>query len=185
MKYNNIQGMHLAFYYCSISHLLVNLLKYIEEGVENKELICISCEKYIYVEFLKFIQENKIEINNIKFTPVKPLIMAHKNGGLTAFKEKQDEYINRALQKGYLGIRWIGQPTYAISETSKMDFLNWEQDLSDGLKGEKVSLVCIYDFYDFMNEKKFIDTDVIKDSKRTHTHTLYKFKIVKTNELYR
>lgn len=184
MGYNNIQGMHLAFYYCGISHLLVNLLKHIKAGVKNNELICISCEKDIYTKILEFVEKNDIETSNIKFISGEPLITAHKNGGLTTLKEKQDEYVDMALEKGYSGIRWIGQPTYAIKQTSKRDFLNLEKDLCASLKGGKMSLVCVYDFYDFMNEKKVIDTDVMKNSQITHIHTLYKFNIQKTNEIY-
>ncbi|MCT4618881.1 MAG: MEDS domain-containing protein [Marinisporobacter sp.] len=171
----NISGIHSTFYYYGENHLFTNMIQYIDHGIKNKEIIHISMKPELYDKLLKFLSTFEIPQEHIKFYPVKELILSNKTGGLDGLKKKVAVCTKEALEKGYGGIRWIGQPTYAIQETSKDDFLSWEINLTEALQNTKVSLICIYDYYDYINDKKVIDERVINESLNTHSHVLNKF----------
>lgn len=162
-------GCHPSFYYYGYSHLIFNLCMYVSASIANNELVYISMEEHLYISLLEKLEQNNINCSNISFSPVKNLIDVHKSKGLNGLRKTVEEFNEKALTENFNGIRWIGQPTYAIKTTSKRDFLNWEQDLSKALMDTRVSLICIYDYYDFMHEGKVIDEEVIKDSFNTHS----------------
>lgn len=151
------------------------MIKYITHGIKNNEIIHIFMKPALYDRLLNSLRSFGISDEHIKFYSVKELILSNKIDGLDGLKKKIDFFTAEALQKGYNGIRWIGQPTYAIQETSKNDFLNWELNLTEALQNTEISLICIYDYYDYMNDKKIIDERVINESFNTHSHVLNKF----------
>lgn len=163
-------GTHSVLYYYGIEHLLVNIYSYIQEAIQNNELIFISMEKRLYDPLLKHLIEWKIDEEKIKFRSVKYMILSYKEGGIEGLKKKVKNLKLEAIEKGYRGIRWIGQPTYAIQETSREDFLNWERVLSEALADTKISIICIYDCYDYIYNRNYIDEVVIMNSLNTHTH---------------
>lgn len=174
LNLDEIWGIHSTFYYYGSQHLFVNLYQYIKQGIENNELVCVSMVDELYNNLLGTLKSEGIDDNVIKFCSVKELILSHKNGGVNNLKKKINSFINEASLKGYSGVRWIGQPTFAMQETSKEDFLNWEVDLSEAFENTKASLICIYDAYDYINNKYYIDEEVIKKSLDTHSHVLNK-----------
>lgn len=171
---NNIFGTHSTFYYYGYQHLFNSMYFYINQGINNNELIYISMEKNLYSKLLEFLKVNNISVEHIKFRPVKELIDSNTRGGLIELKEKISNICLEHEVKKYKGIRWIGQPTYAIQTTSQEAFLNWEINLSEVLKDTNVSLICIYDAYDYMNKGEFINEEVINLSLTTHTFALKK-----------
>lgn len=173
----NIAGIHSTFYYYGKNHLFTNMIKYIKDGIENNEKIHISMKPDLYEQLIDALRSFGISDEHIKFYSVKELILSNKLHGLDGLKKKVGTFTKEAFQKGYNGIRWIGQPTYAMEETSKDDFLNWELNLTKALENTKVSLICIYDYYDYMNDKEVIDERVIKESLQTHSHVLNKFHL--------
>lgn len=177
---SNVSGIHSTFYYYGKNHLFPNMIKYINCGIKNNEMIYISMKPDLYNELLDNLLSFEISNDNIKFSSVKELIASNKIGGIDGLKEKIRGLSEEILNKGYNGVRWIGQPTYAIEETSKDDFLNWEVNLTESLKNTKASIICIYDFYDYMREKKVIDKQVIDESYNTHSHVLNKFNLKKS-----
>lgn len=146
---------------------------YIKNAVENNEAVYISMEESLYETLIDILKDNLVNTNGITFSPVKELILSYKAEGAVGLRTKILKCQDEVFAKGFQGIRWIGQPTYAIKTTSREDFLNWEEGLTEALKYTRVSLICIYDYYDCMNESKYIDRKVIVDSLRTHS-TIYK-----------
>ncbi|MTI65379.1 MAG: Spo0E family sporulation regulatory protein-aspartic acid phosphatase [Firmicutes bacterium] len=181
IKLSDVSGIHSTFYYYGKNHLFPNMIKYINYGINNNEMIYISMRPDLYNELLENLISFKIPSDHIKFSSVKELISSHKIGGIDGLKKKIRFLSEEVLNKGYNGIRWIGEPTYAIEETSKDDFLNWEVDLTESLKNTKASIICIYDFYDYMREKKVIDKQVVDESYNTHSHVLNKFNLKKSD----
>ncbi|WFD10976.1 MEDS domain-containing protein [Tepidibacter hydrothermalis] len=175
MNLKNIMGTHSIFYYYGKGHLFANMIKYIKVGVDNNEVIYISMQHELYEDLKKSLNKAGIQDKHLKFQSVKQLIDSNNRGGVKGLKEKIEFLAEEEIKSGYSGIRWIGQPTYAIEQTSKQDFLNWEINLSGGLRNTKASLICIYDYYDYINIKKVIDEEVIKKSINTHSHILEKF----------
>ena len=175
----NLSGTHTSFYYYGTEHLITNVIQYIKKGLKSNELIYLTMMDNIYDRLLTSLQSIGIPTENILFADVSELILEHKNNSLKGLKEKIEFYQNNALLKGYKSIRWIGQPTFAITHTSEMDFLNWEKDLSIALKDTNISLLCVYDFYDYMNpECTTINSNVIEESYVTHPTLMYKFNVV-------
>lgn len=172
LNLKDIFGIHSAFYYYGHDHLFTNLYFYILEGIKNNELIYISMQENLYSKLIEFLEINEVSMEYIHFRPVKELIMSNKLGGLIGLKEKINSIGIEEEVKNHSGIRWIGQPSYAIQVTSENDFLNWEINLSQALSNTKVSLLCIYDAYDYMNEGKIINKNVISKSLDTHSYVL-------------
>lgn len=166
----NIFGTHTTFYYYGYQHLFVNMYFYINEGIKNNELIYLFMEESIYNKLLIFLKINNVPIEHIKFKTVKQLIKSNRHGGLAELKEQINNISLENEVKNYSGIRWIGQPSYAIQTNSQKDFLDFEKNLSEALNNTYASLLCIYDAYDYMHEGKFINETVIKESLDTHSH---------------
>lgn len=181
MNLKNIMGTHSIFYYYGKGHLFANMIQYIKVGVDNNEVIYISMRPQLYENLKKSLKNLGIQGKYLKFQSVKQLIDINNVGGVKGLKEKIEILVEKEIGQGYTGIRWIGQPTYAIEQTSKKDFLNWEINLSEALRDTKASLICIYDYYDYINNKKVIDEEVIKKSINTHSHILEKFFLKRTN----
>lgn len=168
----NIFETHSTFYYYGYEHLFSSMFFYITEGLNNNELIYISMEENLFNELIDFLKINNVPDNHIKFRPVKELIESYLHGGLNGLNEKFKDVCLENKLKEYSGIRWIGQPTYAIKSTSQENFLDWEANLSEALKDTTASLICIYDAYDYMNKSEFINEKVIEQSLNTHSYIL-------------
>ncbi len=157
MNLKNIMGTHSTFYYYGKDHLFANMIQYIKVGVDNNEVVYISMQPQLYEDLKKYLNNFGIQDKYLKCQSIKQLININKTGGERCLKEKIEILVEKEIKQGYSGIRWICQPTYAIEQTSKNDFLNWEINLSKGLKNTKASLICIYDYCDYIHRKKVID----------------------------
>lgn len=167
---NNIFGTHATFYYYGNQHLFINMYFYILEGIKNNELIYLFMEEIIYNELLEFLKSNNVSLEHIKFKNVRELIKGNREHGLKGLKEEiQKIGLDDEVQK-YSGIRWIGQPSCAIRNNSEREFLEFEKNLTEALCNVNASLLCIYDAYDYMHERKFISGTVIKESLDTHNY---------------
>lgn len=122
MNLKNIMGTHSTFYYYGKCHLFTNMVQYIKVGLDNNEVLYISMKPELYEDLKKRLNDNGISGKNLKFKSVKQLIDINKNGGVKKLKEKIEILLKEETKQGYSGIRWIGQPTYAIEQTSKKDF---------------------------------------------------------------
>lgn len=167
---NNIFGTHSTFYYYGNQHLFINMYFYIIEGLKNNELIYLFMEESIYNKLLDFLRSNNVSLEHVKFKNVKELIEGNRDSGLDGLKEEiQKIGLDDEVQK-YSGIRWIGQPSCAIRNNSEREFLDFEKNLTESLCNVNASLLCIYDAYDYMHERKFISETVIKESLDTHNY---------------
>jgi hypothetical protein len=117
----NIFGTHSTLYYYGKQHLFVNMYFYITEGIKNNEIVYISMQESLYEKLIAFLESYGILTENIRFRPVKELILSNKEGGLIKLKEKINNVLSEDDMKKYSGIRWIGQPSYAIKTTSERD----------------------------------------------------------------
>ncbi|WP_394870406.1 MEDS domain-containing protein [Clostridium butyricum] len=172
LNLRDVFGTHTTLYYYGEQHLLVNLYFYINEGIKNNELIYISMEEDLYNKLLDFFRINNISTENIKFRNVKELILGHKKGGFNGLVETAMGILGSSNIEKYNGLRWIGQPSFAIKGTSENDFLEMEEDLNKFIKNMNVALLCVYDAYDYMHKGKIINKKVIEESFKTHSFVL-------------
>jgi len=174
---DDLFGKHSMFYYYCEEHLFINLAKYIAKGISNKEKIYISMEKSMYEKLMDILIINNIAIQSISFLNVKKFMLGSNINGVSELKKIIYRNEKEESNKEFAGIRYIWQPSHVIRETSKEVFLDFECRLTYALKGTSSSLLCVYDFHDYINEKDIIDEDIIQESTNTHTYVLEKFLI--------
>lgn len=174
-----ILGTHACFYYYGSDHLVVNMYNFIIEGIAKNEAVWVSMECDLYEALLALLRKKDVCTDGIRLVRTKAFITAHQKAGVFGLKKMVRSLASTAEENGYKGIRWILQPTCAIRETSKQDFLSLESDLTKALKGTDVALICVYDFYDFMNQQETIDEELISFSEKAHSYRLYCSKYVK------
>jgi hypothetical protein len=170
---DDIFGIHSTFYYYGHEHLFINLLPYIKYGVDNNELVTVSLSKDIFDKLMELLDIHGINKSGVIFFPVKSMVIANNVNGLDGLRQLLSTLLKDVEQNNFKGARVIGQPSFAIGETSKEDFLKLEEVLNDAFIGMKASGLCIYDAFDYIHNRDIIDEDIIKNSLKTHSHLLY------------
>ncbi|GAB6138113.1 MEDS domain-containing protein [Halanaerobaculum tunisiense] len=178
---NESSGLHSSFYYLNKEHLFVNIYNYIIDAIKNKKLIYISMKPELYHELINKTTLSPKFRTKIEFHSVKKLITDYKKGQ-NSIKENIKK--QESLNNNYTGIRWIGQPSYIIQKTSKKDFLDWEQQLTKSFKETNSSMLCIYNFNDYLENEDIIDEKIINESLKTHSHILNQFRFKKRENLF-
>jgi hypothetical protein len=163
-------GTHSCFYYWGIEHLLINLTNYINCANKNKEKVFIFLDPEIFETLLERLKLEKISIDTIVKFSVLDLISLYQTSGAGALKSQIHMYEKEIIDAGYSGFRMIGQPSYVLSSASKHEFLSLESALSKTFNGTLASALCVYDFNDFMNEKKYITDEIIQESVKSHSN---------------
>lgn len=169
-------GVHCVLYYCGIEHMLVNIYDYVNKGIENKQLVYLHVEPELY----KVISENlhkegfQIEILNIPY-----LMELYNNKGVKCLMDYFFDCEKKAKDKGYLDIRIVNQVNYLLKKVSNEEFLNFEKVLTEAIEGRNISMMCVYDFDDYINKKTFINDTLIEQSFNSHNYRFYKFKLIK------
>ncbi|CAB1251378.1 MEDS domain-containing protein [Clostridium sp. WLY-B-L2] len=180
MVNSNIFGYHSSFYYCGLGHLIVNMHRYIKDGADKGEKIYICTEDRIYFKLLEYLGEyNKY----IEYFDVINMMDYYKKMGLRKVKVKLSKCIGQNIEKGYTGARFIMQIGYVISRTSAEDFLYFDKNISNIILGTRASFMCVYDFEDYLNNKNFINDNIIRESYKNHFFRLYGGKLKKWDEL--
>ncbi|MHC6180652.1 MEDS domain-containing protein [Clostridium sp. JNZ X4-2] len=177
---SNVFGFHSSFYYCGLEHLIVNMYQYIKDGVDKREKICICTDNIIYLELLKHLGAYS---KYMECFDAVEMMDYYKRTGLSQTKVKLSKYIAQNIKKGYTGLRFIMQIDYVISKTCSKDFLCFDENISDMILGTRASFMCIYDFEDYLNNKNFINDNVLRKSYKNHFFRLYKGELKKWNKL--
>ncbi len=170
---------HIAFYYYGFEHLLLNLYYYAQDAITNNELIRLSVSQELYENIkINFIYKEGLPD---KYFEYKPAIKKINNATSNYYKLKThfNKSTKAALNKGFNGIRCIGDIKYEIEKTSKEKVLMGEKKLTNIFKNINGSMLCLYDIEDYAKNKVTIDDEVIKASYHTHPYILKKFQISK------
>lgn len=167
---NNVSGTHPTFYYYGYDHLILNLIYYIKPGIKNNELVYCSMDYHIYDRLIEALKLKGITQNEVVHFSFKDFILTNKKCGFEAVKSKVKQLTAQMEKINKNRIRFIGQPTFAIKETSKDDFIYYEESLTAIFEGTDASVLCIYDALDYINHSEYIDEEIINQSLDTHTH---------------
>lgn len=173
----NTYGKHSVFYYYGYEHLMVSLYYYIKAGINNNELIYFTMFPDLYQKIIADFKINNLPIKDLILRSEEEMIIQCKHKSTAHIKLLINNYITDAIKKGYSGIRFIGQPSYAIKNTSRIEFLKIERVISSILKNISASLLCIYDYYDYLHSQNYINKMVIHESYNTHTHRFSQFRL--------
>lgn len=101
------------------------------------------------------------------------IVIANNQNGIDGVRQLLSTLLKEVESEKYRGARLIGQPSFAIGENSKEDFLLLEKVLTEVSIGMNASGLCLYDAFDYIHNREFIDEEIMEDSFETHTHLLY------------
>ncbi|MCI1944279.1 MEDS domain-containing protein [Clostridium luticellarii] len=177
---SDIFGFHSSFYYYGLEHLVLNMCKYIKDGIDKREKACIYTDQRIYLNLSKYLGEYG---SYVECFDAGEMMNYYKKMKLDKIKLDLSKFIERNIEKGYTGIRFILQIDYVISKTCVEDFLRLDKDISNIISGARASCMCIYDFEDYLNNKDFIDDNVLKESYKNHFFRLYNGELKEHNLL--
>lgn len=181
MSDKNIFGLHSSFYYVGLQHLCANMYQYIKAGLDRNEFVCLFTNYDLYNSIKQTMRINAIDILCIQ--SVSKLLNIYKSLGAKGMKDELLKYEYKIINKGYSGVRFIIDAKHVITSTSKEDFLKVDSDITEVISKTKSSVMCIYDFEDYINDKKTIDNEIINESYRTHPFRLYNNKLVDSKKL--
>lgn len=167
MTVKRIFGLHISFYYYGLDHLLINLNNYCRAAIYNNEKIIVYSEPKLY-QNLKKMLGNIISKDNFFYHNHSKFINIYNTYGFNVYKLLHKSFISEAKKKGYSGLRLIVQPAYIIFENDKNQFLKVEKILNKLVEYTDSSILCIYDFEDYLTNQKFIDENVFTESFKTH-----------------
>lgn len=173
-------GFHSSFYYFGLEHLIINMYQYIKDSIKRKEKVYIYMDFEVYKKLLKYVGTKN---NCIEYFDITEAIKCYKKLEIKKIKEEISKYTSQVIGEGYEGIRFIIQVDYAISHTSQGNFLSFDKDVLTISSSAGISCMCIYDFEDYLSNKKFINEKVINESYKINPYRLYNGKLEKSSEL--
>lgn len=181
MDDNKIFGLHSSFYYFGLQHLYINMYQYIKLGLKRNEFICLftNYDLYDFIRHSPKIDENKI----LYVQDVSRILNMYKSLELKDIKNKLLKYEKTVTDKGYSGIRFIIDSKHLIDNTSKEEFLKIDSDVTKIISKTRSSVMCIYDFEDYIVDKKTIDDEIMDESYKNHLHRLYNSKLIDSRKL--
>lgn len=180
MSLNGVFGSHSAFYYYSKEHLFINLLQYIKNALDNKELVYILMNENKFKELSSFFVAQNVPMDSIFFFTDRSFNDITADLNMDDIRNSMRDILNSATLKGFSGIRFIEDCSHIISITSKEFFLELERNLTNLIKSNKISLLCTYDVYEYIqdsNENHIISKEIITNSIHSHSHLLKNFKL--------
>ncbi|ADK16408.1 MULTISPECIES: MEDS domain-containing protein [Clostridium] len=172
---HSIFGLNSSFYYFGLEHLIINMCQYIKEGIERKEKICVYTDLKLYKKLLKYVDTKN---NCVEYVDMTQVINEYPKLKVNNIRREVLKYIDKINKEGYVGVRFIIQVDYAIYNTSQNNFLNFNRNILNIILEMSASCMCIYNFEDYLKNKRFINEKVIKESYKIHNYRLYNRKLV-------
>jgi hypothetical protein len=153
------------------------MYQYIKDGIDNNEYIYLSLEERPFNLLLSYFTED--EKKHIGIFAAVPLINLHISGEKVTADEVLKKYEKNAFEHGNIGVRFIYELSHILKEISKVDFIKFEKSASKITNGLNISMMCLYDMYDYINCKAKIDDELIAISKKAFDYRLYQMELCK------
>lgn len=179
MDEHKIAGIHCVFYYYGVEHLIVNVYDYITKGIEKNELVYLCMEPKIHKDTLSYLERYNTQIQPLN---ISYLINAYNNKDMKCLLKDFSNYERAAKEKGYTGIRIVNQVNYLLKNISNDQLLSFDNLLNEIAGKLNISIMCAYDFDDYVNKKQLVNDALIKQSFKVHNHRFYNFKIIENTE---
>ncbi|AZV58127.1 MEDS domain-containing protein [Clostridium sp. AWRP] len=171
----SIFGINSSFYYFGLEHLIINMYQYIKKGIERKEKICVYTDLKLYKKLLKYFGTKN---NCVEYVDMTQVINEYQKLGVDNIRKEVLKYIDQINKEGYVGVRFIIQVDYAIYNTSQDNFLNFDRIILNIILEMSVSCMCVYNFEDYLKNRRFINEKVIEESYKIHNYRLYNRKLM-------
>lgn len=178
MNEHKLSGIHCVFYYYGIEHLTVNLCDYVNKGIKKNELVYLCVEPEIYNTTFRYLHKNN---NQIEILNASCLINKDNTVDVEGLLMSFVSYKELAKRKGYSSIRIVNQVNYLLHNMSQEQFIGFDTLLNKVVEELGISVMCAYDFQDYLNKKQSIDDNLMSQSFRVHNHRFYNFKMIKNN----
>ncbi|MCH3964752.1 MAG: MEDS domain-containing protein [Clostridium sp.] len=181
MRNKNVFGCHSSFYYFGLEHLYVSMCQYIKLCIEEGNFIYLIVDDKLYSNIKGFTEINKN--NSLQISDVCRMINIYNSLSKNEIKEKLLKCENEIVKRGFKGLSFIIDVAYLISHTSKEDFLKIDFDITRLISNTRTSVICTYDFEDYLDEKRIIDDEIMEKSYESHSYRLYKNRLVNSKGL--
>jgi hypothetical protein len=173
-------GKHISFYYYGEDHMIINLYKYIKNSMEHNNFIFLDIEQSIYELLLDSLNEtekymiSRINIDNI-------IINNNKNNS-EFIKKCMTNYKLQKMEQGFTNVKFIFDAKKIIENTSKELFKSFAGYCFNVIEDEKIDILTVYDFGEYMTKGKYINDEIIKLSYVEHSHRMFANDILPIRE---
>lgn len=169
-------GFHSIFFYYGKSHLMVNLYQYIKTGIEKNEFMYLNIENKLFKSIINYFSDE--EKRQIEIFSLGDRINKTKKNGRQVVDELFIEFQENVIENGYSGVRVIWDAGTLINELSRGTFINIEKTIQALISELKVSLLCVYDFDNYVNLRTTINKKLIKETYKTYDHKYFQMKLI-------
>lgn len=177
---NTELGKHISFYYYGEDHMVINLYKYIKDSIKNNNFIFLYIEDSIYNLVLDSLSETerymvgKIDLDKI--------IMNNSKDNSEFISKCLNNYKIQKQEQGFTNIKLIFDAKRIIQETSINLFKSFASYCFDVISKEKIEILTVYDFGEYMVKGKYINDEIIKVSYIEHTHRMFANEVLPIRE---
>ncbi|GAA0115559.1 hypothetical protein [Clostridium senegalense] len=170
-------GKSITFYYCGIDHMLINMYKYIKSNMEQNVFIYLNVENKAFKLLNEFL--NDTEKTMIKNDNMKNIVFEGEKNVLEDFLKR---YKDEKMNCGFSDVILIIDAKYIIENSSKNLFIKFIENLYDVIQHMPITVLVLYDFEDYIQERKIIDKEIIKVSYEKHSHRMFVNDIIPMKE---
>lgn len=171
-------GKSLAFYYASEEHLLINLYYYIKKAQEQNEKVLIYAEDDLSNRLTRFIR-NTLDGNcTIEAFDYPNIVNRIYNSPTPVIKNELIQYVNKMKLEGYRGVKIIEEASFTLKRVTEGRYIEYLCSTSDILEGIDCNILSLYNFWDYLNEQKYITENIMTYSRKEHDFLLTNFEII-------
>lgn len=169
-------GFHSIFFYYGKAHLMVNLYQYIKIGIEKNEYVYLSVDNELFESIIDYFTEE--EKGQMEMFSLSNKVSKVEKSVKQVISDLFTQFQRNAIENGYSGARVIWDAGFLISELSRCTFINIEKISSEIISDLKVSLMCIYDFDNYVNLSTIINKKLIEETYKIYDHKFYKMQLI-------
>jgi MEDS: MEthanogen/methylotroph, DcmR Sensory domain len=173
-------GKHISFYYYGEDHMIINLYKYIKDSIGNNNFVFLDIEDYAFELLLDSLNETekymigKINIENI--------IISNNKNNSEFIKKCMLNYKLQKKDQGFTNVKFIFDARRIIENTSKELFKSFASYCFDVIVDEKVDILTVYDFGEYMTKGRYINDEIIRVSYMQHSHRMFANEVLSIDE---
>jgi MEDS: MEthanogen/methylotroph, DcmR Sensory domain len=173
-------GKHISFYYYGEDHMVINLYKYIKNSMENNNFIFLDIEDSVYN--LLFDSLNETEKYMVGKINIENIIISNNKNNSEFIRKCMSNYKLQKTEQGFTNVRFIFDAKKIIENTSKELFKTFANYCFNVIEEEKIDILTMYDFGEYMTKGKYISDEIIKVSYAEHSHRMFANEILSTRE---
>ncbi|WP_291572197.1 MEDS domain-containing protein [Clostridium sp. UBA4548] len=173
-------GKHISFYYYGEDHMVINLYKFIKDSIINNNFVFLYIEDDVYQLVLDSLTDTeKYMVGKID---LEKIIMNNNKNTNEFICKCLNNYKSQKLEQGFINTKFIFDAKKIIHGTSINLFKAFANYCFDAVERERIDILTLYDFGEYMLKGKYINDEVIKVSYLEHTHRMFANDILPIKE---